>query len=168
MTSIGDLYRAQRAAQSGSAMYRVQPAAPPAPAPYERAAYGGLAGYMAEREPVEDKRSPEAIRRATVVSAWGIAAQRAADEVSEEDWKAHRAAQDASGVDRGLIGKDARQAYQAQLAANRFGRIQANGHLANESSPGQPGVRRVYAAQIRQEEQRGHLAALRSTGEGWR
>lgn len=165
MTTIGDLYRAQRAAQSGSQIYHAQPASPPAPAPYERAAYVGLAGYLTERAPVADKRSEEAKRR-SAAGAWGRAAAQMANEVSDEAWSAHRAAQDNSGVDRGLLGNDDRKAFQEQLAAHRFGRVTANGHLLNEASPGQNSVPRIYAAQIRQEDQRARIAALRSSGDG--
>jgi hypothetical protein len=167
MSTIGDLYRAQRQAQSGSAMYRVQPAAPPAPAPYERAAYGGLGDYLTERKPVADNRSDEAKRRASE-SPWGRAArQMAEDAVTDDAWAAHRAVMDGVGTGRGLISHADRTAYQQQALANRFGRIKPTGDLAGAaSSPGQPTPTRIYASQLRQEEQNVHLAALRSSGNG--
>ena len=170
MSTISDMYRQHRAAQSGSLIYRAQPAAPPAPSPYERTVYGGLADYQQPRQPVPaDQRSEEARRRSDEVSAWGRAArQMAEDAVTEDAWAAHRAVQDASGVDRGVLGKDDRRAYQQHLAANHFGRVAAHGHLASEASPGQPGVPRVYTAEIQRAKQRTSVAALRSPGEGWR
>lgn len=168
MTTIAEMYRADRAAQSGSRIYEDRPAAPPASAPYERASYGGLSDYQNPRQPVEDKRSVEAQRRASEVSAWGIAAQRMAEPVTDEAWATHKAVMDGVGTGRGLVSHADRAVYQEQLAASRFGRVVANGDLAGaESSPGQPVPSRVYAAQVRQQDQLARMAALRSSGTGW-
>lgn len=89
-------------------------------------------------------------------------------DVSQEDWARHRAIQDASGVDRGLFGRDVIAAYHQDRAQHRFGRVQANGHLTAPSVPGSVAIPRVYASQIEGESAHyARTADLGSSGDGW-
>lgn len=134
-------------------------------------AYGGLGDYLRPKEQAADTRSGESKRRATEVSAWGVAAQRMASEVEDEAWAEHRRVQDTVvGVDRGLISREDIKAYQEHSRQNRFGRVQANGHLVSGVTvPGGTAPAPVYRSQLG-EDQPGQrvsplLAHLRNSGD---
>jgi hypothetical protein len=132
--------------------------------------YQGLGSYNREKPDPLARRDGESDEAHTRRIAPYL---RHAEDVEETTWQTHRRLVDGttasaiSALDGANAPKDRAAAWGSLWAAGEQ-RVAPNGHLNWEANAGQPGCRRLYAADIQDQPGVSPLTAhMRSSGEGW-
>jgi hypothetical protein len=130
--------------------------------------YGGLGSYNRERPDPLAKRpgeSDEAHTRRIAPHLWH------AETVEDQAWSEHRSRVDAPvGQGAGMFARMTPRERATAAGTRGFGgdqRVEQPGHLGANVTPGQPGVRRVYATDIQQDPARVSPLVAYSSGDGW-